>query len=283
MRKQLKLFPFAFALLALPLTALAQDFESPRTAALGGAGHAGPMNTDAIYLNPSYVSLVPIYAVGVNYYTYSGTSPNTSDYHGMGYNASIQDGRSEWFQAGVGYTQREDAQLLNFGASKQFVDNLGTGIGGKYVKSRGISGDSFFDSIVSSTYVYSKTLQAAAIIDNLVESSTAKSMGFYREFILGTKININSLLIFYLDPHVAPDAASAWGYEAGAELPLFNDVYLRGGMFKQSSIDFENARGNGFGVGVGWIAPKISFDYAYQHVTSPEGAYQHVFEVTLLL
>jgi hypothetical protein len=283
MHKQLKLFPFALALLTWPLIASASDFESPRTAALGGAGHAGPLNTDAIYLNPSYVSLMPIYAVGLNYYTYTGEGTNPSDYHGMGYNASIQDGRSELFQAGVGYTQREDAQLLNFGASKQFVDNLGTGIGGKYVKARDNSGDSFFDTIISSTYIFSKTLQTALIVDNLVESGTAKSRGFYREFTLGSKINLNSLLLIYIDPHVAPDATSAWGYEAGAELPFFTDFYFRGGMFKQSNIPFEAARGNGFGIGAGWIAPKISFDYAYQHVTVPEGAYQHVFEVTLLL
>ena len=51
----------AFTLLLGSAPGWAADFQSPRTAALGGAGHAAPMLNDAIYLNPSFVSFMPSY------------------------------------------------------------------------------------------------------------------------------------------------------------------------------------------------------------------------------
>ena len=55
----LKLFALSFASVnfATPW-ANASDYQSPRTAALGGAGHASPLLNDAIYLNPSFSSFM---------------------------------------------------------------------------------------------------------------------------------------------------------------------------------------------------------------------------------
>ena len=126
--------------LLLPIcssTARSSDFQSPRTAALGGAGHANPMLNDAIYLNPSFTSFLPSYSMSGNYAFFGGPSNcdgcGPSDPHGHVANASIQDGRSELFQAGVGLTLLNDRKILDVGASRTVVSKLGVGIGGKWV------------------------------------------------------------------------------------------------------------------------------------------------------
>src|SRR5689334_537537 len=99
-------------LLGLCVSANASDFHSPRTAALGGAGHAGPLLNDAIYLNPSYASLLPAYSISANYVAFRGTETLPDDSHpysGNNFNLSVQDGHTEAFQAGLGYTRRDSA------------------------------------------------------------------------------------------------------------------------------------------------------------------------------
>src|SRR5579885_2081449 len=180
--------------------AAASDFWSPRTAALGGSGHAGPLLNDAIYLNPSYVSLLPTYGISGNYFNYSGAGSDPGP-AGHGFNFSIQDGRSELFQAGVGYTNRPDTSILNIGASKSLVQRTGVGVGGKFIFPKGTS-RMLSDATFSFTGVPSNFVQLSFIVDNLVESADEKALGFYREFILGTKVNLNKLLLLYFDPHL---------------------------------------------------------------------------------
>lgn len=262
----------------------ASDFQSPRTAALGGAGHASPLLNDAIYLNPSYAAFTPAYGIQGNYEWYN--SPQAADgseqYHGRLLNASVQDGRNSLFQAGVGYSIRNEGKLLNFGAAKAAIKQLGFGIGGKFYFPNVNNGPSVSDTIVSTTWMATSWLQAAAIVDNAVETGNAKAQGFYREFILGTKINLQSIMLIYLDPHWAPDAPNLFGYEGGIELTPFTDLFFRGGVFKNASqAELDNLRGQGFGFGIGWVGPRISFDYGLSHVTQPVSCVAQMIGTTI--
>src|SRR4051812_25896306 len=70
-------------------SALASDFHSARTAALGGAGRAGPLLNDGIYLNPSFLAFLQSYTFAGQY------EWNKGDAHGRILQASIQDGSSQ--------------------------------------------------------------------------------------------------------------------------------------------------------------------------------------------
>jgi hypothetical protein len=272
----------SLAALTASLTADASDFWSPRTASLGGAGHAGPMLNDAIYLNPSFVSLLPTYAVSGNYLFYEGTG-SSPDPHGHSLNFSIQDGRSELFQAGAGFTLKDDSSILNIGASKSLIARTGLGVGAKFLfpKAPGVG--------VQSDFTYSMTavpwdfLQAAFIVDNLVESAVEKSYDLYREFILGLKFNIDGILLLYLDPHLVPDdpVNSSFGYEMGAEFVVMKDLFLRLGTFRNAHIPEVDVRGQGYRAGLGWIAPRISFDYGFTRATAPLDFMAHTFGCTI--
>ncbi len=272
-------------LLFLSIPALASDFQSPRTAALGGAGHAAPLLTDSIYLNPSFTSFLPAYLASVNYGVYKGgdTNPDgTQTVHGHILNAAVQDGRNEMFQAGVGMTIREDAKYFNIGASKALFQKFGVGLGGKYIIPNSGNGVKTQDFNASGTLAATNWATASFMVDNLVDSQGVQDQGLYREFILGTKFNIQNLMLIYLDPHYAPNApGSHFGYENGVELTPFKDLFLRAGMFRASNIpELQNARGHGVGYGVGWVGPKLSLDYGLKRTLDPQVTNTHNVGVT---
>lgn len=262
------------------------DFQSPRTAALGGASHAGPLLNDAIYLNPSFASFLPTYSMSANYLWFNGsaTEPDGSSfYHGHNLNASIQDGRSEVFQAGLGYTITENARMLHLGASKSFIKRMGFGMGGKFIFPKGdASGVTIRDATVSMSGIATEWLHVVAVLDNVFQTDSGKARGLYRELVIGTKFNIMGIMLIYFDPHWTPSLSdSKYGHETGLELTMFKDFFLRFGAFRNASVAFEGLRGRGYGTGVGWIAPKVSFDYGLSRVLEPQAATAHTLGMTL--
>jgi hypothetical protein len=261
--------------LASGINAFASDFQSPRTAALGGAGHASPMLNDAIYLNPSFASW------------YAGPSGcdgcGSSDPHGHTLNFSLQDGRSDLFQAGVGYTQTEDRKTINIGASHSVIEKLGVGLGGKWVLPNLNAPHPIWDSIFSVTGVALDWFQVAFVVDNIIQSDIEKSYGLYREYILGTKFNAAGIVLIYFDPHLAPDVAdgNTFGHELGLEFPMMQDFFLRIGNFRNANVPDLSIRGNGYSIGAGWIGPRISFDFALQRMITPISSNVYHFGTTV--
>lgn len=280
---------FQFIILLALGSAQASDFQSGRTAALGGAGHASPLLSDSVYLNPSFASFSKTYSFSGTYAFYHGgdVQPDGSNYiHGKILNVGVQDGRNEFFQAGAGGTLRESGKLLNLGASKAILPNLSVGIGGKFFFANPNSGHSSRDANLSVTYVVNPWLQFSAIGDNLFNTTADREQNFGQEFILGSKYNLLQTLIIYIDPHIAPWIPNqpSFGWEAGAEFALFKDFFLRGGAFRNSAImALSGQRGHGIGYGVGWIAPRISFDYGLQRAVEPSPTTSHVFSMTVYM
>jgi len=266
---------------------MASDFHSPRTASLGGAGHAGPLLNDSIYLNPSFNSLLQAYSLSFNYGYYRGghiEADGSESLHGHNLNLSIQDGRSELFQAGAGYTDREEIRYLHLGASKSFIQDWGVSLGGKFGFPKQYGLDRFQDATFSTSYILEDWVQSALIVDNIFETDAGKRQNNYREVILGTKFNLQSMILIYFDPHVftgLPAGESAFGHETGIELVVAQDFFLRGGFFRNSTIPWQNARGRGWSLGMGWLAPRISLDYGMERANFPEHGTMHMFGMTI--
>ena len=257
---------------------LASDFHSARTTALGGAGHANPLLSDAIYLNPSYASFIQTHSLSANYQKYQ-----TAESPGRIYNVSVLDGAQDsLFQAGLGFTQREDSALIHLVTSKNITSHFGIGAGTKIFLPNSDPNHRFTDISFAMTAIFSDWFQAALIGDNLLE--TGKSLNLYREFTLGTKINIKSILLIYIDPHWTPNhpiQENALGYEAGIEIPFLTDFFIRAGRFKNSLIPFQNQRASGFGLGAGWLGPKLSIDYGFSRVLENTLASAHELGLTI--
>lgn len=287
----IRVFSGFFAVFAFVLAnhSHAADFHSSRAASLGGAGHAGPALNDAIFLNPSYISFMKSYSIGAAYQWFSGGGnlpDGSSELHGRNLHASIQDGRSELFQAGVAYTQRPDGTLLSLAASKGLGQHWSVGLGGKFFFPNDGSKKIVRDANLSATFIPLSWLQLSAMVDNLITSEDSRSRGFHREIILGTKVNIQRIVLLYFDPHFVPSISEdyAFGHEAGAEFAPFKDIFLRIGNFRNATLPLQaGTRGDGFGWGAGWIAPRFSIDYGMSRVLKPTQMTVHQVGMTLYL
>jgi len=248
----------------------ANDFRSPRSSALGGAGHANPLLNDSVFQNPSFASFLPVYS-------WSGHFKPLADGRGRAYSMSVLDGRSELFQASAAYTVRDELTALHFGASRKLNPKMTVGVGAKFFYSK--AKDQFQNSRnlnLSATAAPFHWLQVALIGDNLVSSSNTSQLGLEREVILGTKFKVTEKVLLYVDPRARLGQGlelsedSAFAYEAGAELQVFKDFYFRAGTFRNILHPDVRMKSRGFGYGVGWVAPRMSFDFAIEHVLVPQ-------------
>jgi len=273
--------------LLITLCAKASDFQSPRTIGLGGAGHASPLFTDAIYLNPSYIPMLPVYALSLNYLWFDAgqiaTSPGTTDNYRHDLNFSFQNGNREApVQFGAGYTLRESYSLIHLAAAKSFGDGkFSVGLGSKVILPDDPSAAKTLDGSLSFSAILSEGFRASLIFDNLFNA--AQDRGFVSEYILGTKWSIASFFQLYLDPHLYPTLSSDpshWGYEMGAELPFLENFSFRMGGFNNSMISYQTQRGDGFGLGLGWLTPLFSFDIGLSKTTQPISAFAESLQIT---
>ncbi len=250
---------FFFLLVSLSgISAQAQEYESPRVLALAGSGHAAPWLNDAIFMNPSYASYTPVYVLSSSYLM----MPN-----GRNYSVSIQDSRTEMFQAGAAFSRREGLGVINVGASKVALANWGIGLGFKYLIPD--EGKLNQDISASSTYLFTKTFNIAFVADNLLENKTGQLFGAYRTFILGVRYLALDTVSMYIDPFWSPsyELGPKFGFAAGLEFSLMADFFFRIGRGVNTPITYMNDRGDGFGFGLGWVAPRLSLDYGMHRTT----------------
>lgn len=258
----------------------ATDYHSPRTAGLGGAGHAGPILTDAIYLNPAMMPFLPVYSVSISHNGYNG--PDDTEPKGRVQNASIQDGTNSLFQAGVGYTRKAYGKMVNLGASTRVFEKYGVGVGGKFLFGSE-SRESVQDATVSAMGNVTEWLQTAIIVDNVVNPSKGRQWNSGRELILATKLNIQKILLIYFDPHYVPSkTGSHLGYELGLELPVMTDLFIRGGLNRDSFQPHLGAYGKGYGFGFGWSFPRMSLDASLSRTEEPARTNNLLFSITII-
>ncbi len=243
------------------------EYQSPRVMSLGGASRAGPVLNDSTYLNPSFASFTPLYTL------FGGW---TSFDKKRNYSVSVQDTRTELFQAGLAFTRREQNAAITIGASKKIIDGLSVGIGSKIII------DDFTnamtqDMTLSTSLIMIQDFNAAFVVDNLLQSKSGAQRNLYRTFTLGTKYKVMDVIHTYVDPHYSPSYSGGKkaGFGAGAEVSLLSDFAFRLGRFVNSEVPHLHTRGNGYSFGGGWVGPRLTVDYAFHRtleVQSGSGA-----------
>ena len=252
----------------------ASDFHSPRTASLGGAGHATALGNDSVFLNPAYTPFINSTSVGLYWLAWN------SNYGGYGrnYSVSIQDGRSDVFQAAIAHTQRDQGRFLHIGASKSLIQKTGLGIGAKMyfpADQNWTAGD----LTIGITALPVAWFQAAIVVDNIFESPGGRSINLSREWILGTRFSLLDIVTLYADPMFLPSLSAQFGFEGGAEFHIMMDLNARVGYFANSMVPMLSRRDQGWSIGGGWAFPRITLDYAY--ISTSSGAFAHDFGATI--
>jgi hypothetical protein len=272
--------PVIFTVAVICGSSFAADYHSPRAAALGGAGHASPLLTDAIYQNPAMMAFLPSYSISASLNKFGG--PDDAEPNGRVLHASVLDGTNPAFQAGVGYTRKTYGREVNVATSAKVLPQYSAGAGLKFLFGSD-SKQSAHDASISAIGQPLSWIQSGFNIENLVEGSQGKAWGHYREFTLGVKANIQKLLFLYFDPHLVPNKpGSQYGYQAGAEIPIMADFFLRAGMNRNSFQPHLGIYGKGFGFGFGWILPRLSIDFAIEKSTSPVKSNGMLFSLTII-
>jgi hypothetical protein len=278
-RKSIRV-PVVILALSIVGSAFAADYHSPRSAALGGSGHASPLLTDAIFQNPAMMAFLPSYSISAALNKFGG--PDDAEPNGRVLHASVVDGTNPAFQAGVAYTRKTYGREVNIATSAKVLPQYSAGAGLKFLFGSD-SRQSAHDASLSAIGQPLSWVQSGFTVDNLVEGSQGKVWGHYREFTLGLKANIQKLLFLYFDPHYVPNKpGSHYGYQAGAEVPVMADFYLRGGLSRNSFQPHLGIYGKGFGFGFGWILPRLSVDFAIEKSTAPVKTNGMLFSLTII-
>ena len=260
--------------------ASAVDYFSPRTAGLGGAGRAGPLGTDSIYLAPAMTSFQKTYAISSSFDGYTGH--DDTEPRGRVFNGSIVDGTNEMFQAGIGYTRRADATLFHFGASKALTNWLGFGIGGKRMFEHP-GRDTVNQGTASTVVDIFSFLKAAITVDNLNEDRKSRTWNLYREYGLGLKASLRNILLLYYDPSYTPNLPqSKFGQAMAAELMVFQGFYVRYGINRNVIQANLGEYGRGIGYGGGFIFPKLSIDFSIYRTMTPQWSSGKLISATLM-
>ncbi len=234
-----------------------------------------------MFQNPSFASFLPVYS-------WSGNFKALGEGRGRAYSVSVLDGRSELFQASAAYTVRDELTALHFGASRKVHPKMTVGVGAQLFYSKAM--DRFEDSrnlSLSTTIAPTDWLQLALIGENLVTSSKTSQLGLERQVILGTKFKITEKVLLYADPRARLGSTlelpeKPWmAYEAGGEFQVFKDLYFRLGSFRNILHPDVRQNARGFGYGLGWVAPRISFDFAIERILAPEDRLSMSSGVTL--
>ncbi|MBI4925023.1 MAG: hypothetical protein HY843_03780 [Bdellovibrio sp.] len=133
------------------------------------------------------------------------------------------------------------------------------------------------------SFIVYEWLQSSLMVDNIFETEEGKSHGMLREITLGFKANLKSIVIAYFDPHVIPSLPTHErnGFESGLEFVFMSDIYLRVGYYQNSTIPYQSSRGQGFGAGIGWVAPRLSIDYGFSRALKPVQASAHTVGATV--
>jgi hypothetical protein len=284
MNIRLNIIFFSWLLITCVVNSWATEFQSPRVAALGGAGRASPLSTDAIYINPSFIPQIPLHVLSVNYLSYHGSAQNYYDTSGRVLNAAFQDGsKGSYFQAGVGYTKFTHGTMIHGAVAAELSQNLSLGVSVKALRPQYEVSDLKFNGSVSMTWILSKNIRAAVIGDNVLRS--AMSQNLLRELTLATKFGFSQDLGIFIDPHWYPDLGQypeSFGFEAGIEYFVSEVVCLRAGGYRNSKPNFQSERTNGLGGGLGLVFPRTAIDYSYsRQLGNPRSGFAHNVALSL--
>lgn len=254
------------------------DFKSPRVLSLAGNGRGGPLLTDTIHQNPAMLGFQQVQAFQASY-SWLNVTPIVPSVSQRAINFSVVDGRNEYAVAGVSLTRKPDIDLISIGVAKKLTDWISIGGSAKRYNTRPAYRDIVGDhtgydgglsvAISSPAEVTYVPVQVGISLDNIVRRNTDEPFMGGRKIGVGVKTNLKNILSVYADytESLGKQTLTQPSYGIAAELALGADFFARGGIsgFEKKS----------WGLGGGWMGPKLGINYGYQKRTSPREGFEH--------
>lgn len=265
------LFLWAASAFALP--------ESPVVQGLSGGGRAGNPR-EALFGNPASVAFVNAVSGFVHY-----GMPSIPDYNAGGrmWNVGAYDGGNPSLKGGVGYSRVSRAALGNgrqsyedisetrFVMGAEVSQNILVGALGRYIGEHQGDGTSHrFDGDIGTIFPLFSNVRAGATLENLVNRKDSQPLrvgvGLYLPLGWGAQLYADGTQL------MKGSKKDYKGYSLAADMAIAGDFTVRGGRFQE---DFRHVKG--WSLGLSWVGPRASFDYAFRVAGHDPRERDHIF------
>jgi hypothetical protein len=243
-------------------------FETARLKSTAGAGVGSLLLDESTLLNPAPMAFFNI----ASFYIQRSDQKTTSRENGI--NKSLNDSEHTGFIASdskgilkgsVSYQRYKGESFSRKRWAVALASPVGKssaiGINFRKTKERKLGADSEYSQIIFGlSHVLDESFSfGLVVIDPFKKGFTAQkgTMGLQYSYK-----NLISLL-FDLGADLKDDVETSYSYKSALQIKVFEDFYLRMGIFKDKKL---SEKGNG--IGVGWVQPKLSIDFALKNTNT---------------
>lgn len=256
-------------LISTPLWATIRPFETTRLTSTAGTGVASLLVNESAVLNPASIAFFEN-----TFFTYtktissldnadnsrtSASQPVAKDGFSEGFmvfdnSGPVKGGFSQQFQNEFGHVRKRYTAT----AAKMYKKDLALGVIYRYNEDKvdysGKRHRSFHQAVFGLTYVYSPSTVFGFTIDDPFRAKDDEARAF-----AGAQYSVNKILTLLADygGNYLKDFSKNSTYRYAAQINIFSDFFVRGGQFKDKTIDLK-----GTAWGVSWVGPKLSIDFA---------------------
>jgi hypothetical protein len=252
---------------------------------LGGATRAG-VTREVVFSNPASAAYLSANSAFYNY-----EIPSLPDYNagGRAWNVGLVDGADPLWKGALDYSRTSKARI--FDGQQGYVDRseiraalghelygpVAAGINGRMIKNYNDPGSpSFFEGDVGLMAPLFGDLRGGVTFENVMnrEDEYPQTVGAGLNYNLGYGFSViadGSRLL-------SGSRSGARGWSLAGEAGLAGDFTLRGGLFQEAYRGLK-----GWALGLSWLGPRASFDYAYKVVGSGPRERAHVLGLTLAM
>lgn len=275
---------FSIFLLTGPFLSIATA-DSPLVQGLAGAGHSG-IERDPLFSNPASAALI---SQSFGFFNY--TKPSVPSFHSGGreFTVGMADGGSTYGKGVVGYTRT--AMARSVAGSQVFVDrseiasafggqiftNILSGVNVRYVTVNvGQAKTKFFQGDVGVLFPLFQDMRAGISYDNALKRAGERPA----TFASGAQYQIGYGIKLFGDLSQIADGVrkgkKSWAY--AAEFSLAGDFVARAGRYYDAYL-----QKRGWSMGLSWMGPRASFDYAMRVTKEKSSEKDHLFGMTVAL
>ena len=251
--------------LTLILSLSRAEASSPVLEGLAGAGRSG-IPESSIFLNPAAIGILQN---AISFFNYSKTRINDFNAGGKDYSLGIYDTTNTFAHAGFAYERESRATVTNngaqgyadnsklrFGLARELADGLIAGVTPRYVINKSPSGDTkFFTGDAGIIFNLAADMRAGITYENASQQvgerppTLAGGLNYGLGFGVGLYGDYGSAMQGPLKNN------KLWSL--GAELAMFSDIVLRGGLYRDAIIGQRGAA-----LGLSWAGPRLGLDFA---------------------
>ena len=247
------------------------NFETTRLKSTGGAGVGALLLDEATILNPAplaFFSLSSIYVQKnkMKFRNYGGTPPvNPPE---SGHTGIILSDTSDQMKGSVSYIKMQQ----EFNQRKRLAASLASGDGKfavgatlRIIKDRvspdGISVENreYKQMIFGLSHVHSNHFSLGLVLIDPFEENPSDT-----RVLIGGQYDFADFVFFLLDlgANYNHPLSETVVYRSALKIRILDDLLLRFGVYEDKGL---KERGNG--IGVGWVQPRLSFDFSLKNST----------------